>query len=75
MRPCSIINPNHYVNIARKRADEMNALNTKARGYFCDQFENYANSLAHVQSTGPEIFDQMNQDIDFFVMGAGISRS
>ncbi len=47
VRPCSIIDANHYVNIARQRAQEQNAKavpgSLRKRALFCDQFENEAN--------------------------------
>ena len=47
VRQCSIVDKNHFVNIARFRATEMNEKailsKSKARAYFCDQFENPAN--------------------------------
>ena len=61
---CSISNSSHYVNTARKLALSLN-------GIFVDQFENTANFNAHVKSTGPEIWQQTNEQIDAFVMSAG----
>ncbi len=40
-------------------------------GYFVNQFANDANSEAHFKTTGPEIFEQMDGDIDAFVAGIG----
>ncbi|MFT3951202.1 MAG: cysteine synthase family protein [Oscillospiraceae bacterium] len=35
------------------------------------QFENASNPLAHYQTTGPEIYEQLDGELDFFVAGAG----
>jgi cysteine synthase A len=69
VKPASIIDPNHFVNIARQRAEEMNAAGKRA--YFINQFENPLNSEIHFLSTGPEIYDQTNGEIDAIVLGSG----
>jgi cysteine synthase A len=72
--PVSIIDANHYVNLARRHAEEMQASQStddQNGALFLNQFENVENSQAHFDSTGPEIYSQTNGDIDFFVMGAG----
>lgn len=61
---CSIANENHYVNQARRLAEDKG-------GIFIDQFENLANTQAHYQETGPEIWNQCKGRVDAFVMSAG----
>lgn len=64
LRPVSITNPNHFVNVARRKAaEEPNAL-------FADQFENLANFRAHLK-TGEEIWEQTHGQVHSFVCGAG----
>jgi cystathionine beta-synthase len=41
------------------------------RAYFLDQHNNRANNETHYRTTGPEIWQQMNGRIDFFVAGIG----
>jgi len=61
---CAISNRDHYVNSAKRLADELG-------GIFFDQFENLANFEAHYKETGPEIWAQTKGAIDAFVMSAG----
>lgn len=69
----SISNPNHYVNIAQKIAriinDDFGSYGIKAS--FMNQFENEANFLAHYKTTGPEIWQQTNGNIQAFCMSSG----
>ncbi len=53
-----------YVQAAMKYAEE--------HGYvFLNQYDNEANVRAHYETTGPEIYRQLNGRIDAFVMGIG----
>lgn len=70
--PAPITSPDHFVNLARRRAREHTAsTSTTSRGFFADQFESPANYQAHVKTTGPEILRQTGGSIDAFVAGAG----
>jgi len=72
VRPAPIADPNHFVNLARRRAEEHTKDPDKpGRGIFADQFENEANWQAHFNGTGPEIFLQCGGNLDAFVSGAG----
>ncbi|GMM45863.1 putative cysteine synthase [Pichia kluyveri] len=72
VKPASIVDPNQYVNAARKGALELqNDKSTEYNGVFADQFENDNNWRIHYATTGPEIWEQMNHDIDYFVTGSG----
>ncbi|GAP88749.2 putative cysteine synthase A [Rosellinia necatrix] len=67
-----IASPDHFVNLARRRAAEHAAVHADgSRGFFADQFENPANYRAHEAATGPEIALQAGGRIDAFVAGAG----
>lgn len=57
--------PDHYMNIAARIAAEGDDI------YNVNQFKNEANPLAHEQTTGPEIWDQMGHDVDAVVCGVG----
>lgn len=72
VKPASIVDPNQYVNAARKGALKLkNDTTTDSNGVFADQFENDNNWRIHYATTGPEIWDQMDHDMDYFVTGSG----
>ncbi len=55
---------------AIKRA--LSLLKTNPEKYYMpNQFENENNTLAHYETTGPEIYNQTNGEIDVFVAGMG----
>ena len=56
--------PDYYLNLAQRLADEK-------RGFYLHQFANMANPKAHETTTGPEIWEQMQQRIDAIVCGVG----
>jgi len=48
-------------------------LGKKLNAFLTDQFNNFSNVVAHTQTTGKEIWEQMNGQLDFFidVVGTG----
>jgi cystathionine beta-synthase len=56
--------PEYYQDMAERIAGETGA-------FYVNQFANPANPLAHVTTTGPEIWAQMGHDIDAMVCGVG----
>jgi len=54
--------PEYYQDVAKKLANENG-------WFFVNQFSNDANVEAHYATTGPEILEQMNGDIDAVVIG------
>lgn len=70
--PAPITSPDHFVNLARRRArDHASVYNDGSVGFFANQFESEANWTAHLRSTGPEIFAQTGGCLAAFVAGAG----
>src|SRR6056297_331940 len=59
--------PEYYQDLAKKIADET------PDSYFINQFGNPDNPLAHETLTGPEIWEQMDRDLDATVVGVGSS--
>jgi cysteine synthase A len=96
---CSIGNPEHYVNVAKRICNWLQVErkydqyywnevitarrnSSSNRGHhqsppklikaaFMNQFENLANVQSHYNTTGPEIYNQLNGKVDAFVMSAG----
>ena len=59
--------PQYYQDMAERLAQETPG------AYFINQFGNPDNPLAHEQGTGPEIWRQMDGDMDAIVFGCGSS--
>ena len=56
--------PEYYQDLAARLAREKG-------GYFINQFANPANPQAHEETTGPEIWEQMEHEVDALVAGVG----
>jgi cystathionine beta-synthase len=59
--------PEYYQDLAKRLASEME------NAYFVNQFGNPSNPKAHEEVTGPEIWEQMEGDLDAIVLGVGSS--
>lgn len=56
--------PEYYQDVAERIAKETGA-------FYASQFTNVANTHAHEQTTAPEIWEQMEHDVDAIVCGVG----
>jgi len=56
--------PEYYQEMAQRVADETGA-------FYANQFANPANPMAHETTTGPEIWEQMEHQVDAVVVGVG----
>jgi cysteine synthase len=63
-------NPNNYVRYSGRLAEEL-AKTEKHGAIWANQFDNVANRLAHIEGTGPEIWDQTGGKVDGFVCAVG----
>ena len=59
--------PEYYQDVAKKMSEEIKG------SFLASQFTNPANALAHRTSTAPEIWEQMEGDLDAVVLGIGLS--
>ena len=59
--------PEYYQDLAQKVAKDIEG------AFFINQFGNPSNPKAHEEVTGPEIWQQMSQDLDAIVLGVGSS--
>ena len=68
--PAPFSSPNHFVHFSRRLAEELN--DSEPNGaWYADQFDNTSNRTAHIETTGPEIWDQTGGQIDGFASAAG----
>lgn len=57
--------PRSYYKVSRRIADET------PNAFYANQYHNPSNPAAHYNSTGPEIWDQFDGEIDVFIAGLG----
>ena len=62
--------PNHYIHRAKSIANKMNEDNPRS-AYWAGQFDNTANRDIHYETTGQEIWQQTQGNIDGFVCAVG----
>ncbi|HBS51243.1 MAG TPA: cysteine synthase A [Rhodobacteraceae bacterium] len=63
-------NPNNFVRYSERLAEEL-AKSAPHGAIWANQFDNVANRQAHVETTGPEIWDQTGGKVDGFVCAVG----
>ncbi len=63
-------NPNNYVRYSGRLAEKL--AQTEPNGaIWANQFDNVANRLAHVETTGPEVWEQTQGRVDGFICAVG----
>lgn len=63
-------NPNNYVRYSGRLAEAL--AKTEPNGaIWANQFDNVANRLAHIETTGPEIWEQTGGKVDGFICAVG----
>ena len=63
-------NPNNFVHVSSRIADQLNTSHPQG-AVWANQFDNTANRQAHIDSTGPEIWEQTDGKVDGFVCACG----
>ena len=62
--------PNNYVHVSRRLAEEL-AEKEPNGAIWANQFDNVANCQGHFETTGPEIWEQTEGQVDGFVCAVG----
>lgn len=63
-------NPNNYVKVSGRLAEEL--AKTEPNGaIWANQFDNVANRQGHIDTTGPEIWEQTAGQVDGFICAVG----
>ena len=63
-------NPMNYVRYSETLAKEVAASSSNG-AIWANQFDNVANRRAHIETTGPEIWEQTNGKVDAFIASVG----
>ena len=63
-------NPNNYVKVSGRLAQEL-AEKLPNGAIWANQFDNVANRQAHIETTGPEIWQQTSGKVDGFICAVG----
>ena len=63
-------NPNNYVKVSGRMAEQL-AREEPNGAIWANQFDNVANRQAHVETTGPEIWEQTGGSVDGFICAVG----
>ncbi|MDF1681458.1 cysteine synthase A [Ponticaulis sp.] len=63
-------NPNHYARYSGQLAEELNKKDPNGV-IWANQFDNVANRKAHYETTGPEIYEQLDGKVDGFICAVG----
>lgn len=70
VQPTSYDDPNHYIHSAERLANKLN--DSEPNGaYWARQFDNTANARIHETTTGEEIWQQTEGNIDGFICAVG----
>ena len=63
-------NPNNFVRLSGRLAEQLAKTHPEG-AIWANQFDNVANRQAHIDTTGPEIWEQTNGKIDGFICAVG----
>jgi cysteine synthase A len=63
-------NPNNYVKVSGRLAEEL-AKSEPSGAVWANQFDNVANRQGHIDTTGPEIWEQTAGKVDGFICAVG----
>ena len=63
-------NPNNYVKVSGRLAEQLAKTETHG-AIWANQFDNVANRQGHIETTGPEIWNQTDGQVDGFICSVG----